>query len=493
MSEKKIAVAYVRVSSAGQVDNTSIDDQIGKIEEWATKENYDVVVFEEAGESGGGIEKRDKYKEMLDYMADKKNKVSTCVVYKSDRIHRNLKNLLIFIEDFLEPKRIKFLSLTEQFDTSSMQGKLFFQMVGAFAEYEKNQIGARTRGGKVSKLNASKYSGGMLPYGYSSIDGDICIDQAEMKTVKKIFSLYSQGYTYRKIAKYLDDQGYLTRKQIKFNEMSDKDLQKEIQKRKSKGKELKFPKGWHDNAIRQILNNYLYVDGISTYVDKKVFYDSNGNRLSDDEIEALRKKDPTITEEGKVHKLEKIFEPFISPYLWKKKMKRDEELEELNYMKRGHKRVVAYMNDLGKRPKETYTKKEQRIVIDLLCETNKYTITKVFEDNGNTDTTDRPGYQSMLSFISNKNNNIKKVIVFHHEYLFENELNLLHLYDEILPEYNVDLITINSENDEDFIQAVEYARKKVGSIAKTEKEEHEQETTKSMEHLKSLVSPKRKQ
>jgi site-specific DNA recombinase len=106
----KKVVAYARVSSESQIDNTSIEEQIKKIEAYCLSQDLELVkVFVDEGLSGSNTE-RESYNQMIEYITNKENEISGVVVLKADRIHRRLKNLLIMIEDVLEPNGIALLA-----------------------------------------------------------------------------------------------------------------------------------------------------------------------------------------------------------------------------------------------------------------------------------------------------------------------------------------------------------------------------------------------
>ncbi|MGL5714646.1 MAG: recombinase family protein [Paraclostridium sp.] len=197
----KRVVAYVRVSSASQIDNTSIDLQIEKIQLHCKLHDIEIVqIFKDEGLSAKSIE-RQAYNDMIEFIKNKDNAIDSVIAYKSDRVHRSLKNLLIFIEDVLNPLKIGFLSVTEQFDTSSPQGMLFLQMLGSFSEFERKIINERTKSGRVKKGKDELYAGGRVPFGYKLIDNDtLVINQEEAQIVKEIFKLRCKGKSYNYIA-----------------------------------------------------------------------------------------------------------------------------------------------------------------------------------------------------------------------------------------------------------------------------------------------------
>ncbi|MEA4827521.1 MAG: recombinase family protein [Clostridium sp.] len=207
----KKAVGYVRVSSEGQIDNTSIGEQTEKIKLYCQLHNVELIkIFNDKGETGSKVDKRKGYNEMITYIQN--NNIDAIIVNKIDRIHRSGKNLLIMVEDMLEPLNVAFISITEQFDTSSPQGKLFLTMLGGFAEFERSTINARTKSGRVATAKKGKFAGGKIPFGYILIDSNnfiLEIDEEKANIVKNIFEMRSGKYSLQRIADELNNKGML--------------------------------------------------------------------------------------------------------------------------------------------------------------------------------------------------------------------------------------------------------------------------------------------
>ncbi len=198
----KKAVAYLRISSASQIDNTSIEMQEEKIRQYCTL--YDVKldkIFIDEGLSAKNTDKRTSYNEMIDYISNDENNIDMLIVYKADRVHRSLKNLMIMIE-YLQEIKVSFLSITEQFDTNTAQGLLFLQMLGSFSEFERKLIAERTHSGRIAKGTKELYSGGRVPFGYDLVNNDILkINDKEAVIVKDIFKMRCKGKTTVEIGK----------------------------------------------------------------------------------------------------------------------------------------------------------------------------------------------------------------------------------------------------------------------------------------------------
>ncbi|SPK73203.1 Resolvase domain protein [Cupriavidus taiwanensis] len=125
-------VGYARVSTQEQEFHSQID---------ALRTAGVDFLFSEK-KSGGSTNKRPE----LELMLSRLRPGDTVVVYKLDRIARSLKDLLIIIER-IEAAGAEFRSLTEHLDTRSPAGKMIFQIIGAFAEFERELIRERTRAG----------------------------------------------------------------------------------------------------------------------------------------------------------------------------------------------------------------------------------------------------------------------------------------------------------------------------------------------------------
>jgi len=215
----KQAVVYLRVSSQTQIENTSLDNQLSKIQGYCKAYDYSIAkVYKDNGISGKAIDHRQQYNNMLEFI--KSNNIDALIVFKSDRIHRKLKNLLIMIEDILEPANTSFVSITEQFDTSTSQGKLFLQMIGSFGEFEGSLINERTRDGRLKTATENKHAGGEVPYGYEKIKGVIKIDPGTAEIVQTIYSLYNSKKSLGTIKMELDLRGCTTKRGKSFSRPS---------------------------------------------------------------------------------------------------------------------------------------------------------------------------------------------------------------------------------------------------------------------------------
>jgi len=143
------AAIYARVST----DEQNTDNQVALCREYCNRVGVDVFsVYADDGYSGAKAS-RPAFDELLRDM--RALKFDAIVVVKMDRIGRSLHHLLSLFDE-LNKKKITFIAVTQNIDTSTAAGQLQIQIMGAFAEYERNIIRERTKEGLVGKVNVGK-------------------------------------------------------------------------------------------------------------------------------------------------------------------------------------------------------------------------------------------------------------------------------------------------------------------------------------------------
>lgn len=132
-------IGYARVSSRDQ----DLEVQISEIKKYCDYRNFELVKLYTDKASGKDIN-RDGFTEMMHVLHKKTFDADGVVVLKIDRVGRNLKNLIDILED-LKQNQIQFISIQDNIDTTTALGKLMYQIIGAFAEYDRTQINEKTR------------------------------------------------------------------------------------------------------------------------------------------------------------------------------------------------------------------------------------------------------------------------------------------------------------------------------------------------------------
>lgn len=194
MSENKpLAAIYVRVSTQEQAQQGfSLNAQQEALENYAKALGYDLYrIYRDEGKSAKDMTHRPHMMQMLKDAQDKK--FSAIFIYKLDRFSRSIKDLILTI-DKLKDWGIDFVSLQDRIETTSASGKLMFHIIGAFAEFERNIIGDRTKFGMQRKAK----EGGFItraPKGYNLVNKNLVLNEQEAEKVKNIFKEFSESDT----------------------------------------------------------------------------------------------------------------------------------------------------------------------------------------------------------------------------------------------------------------------------------------------------------
>jgi DNA invertase Pin-like site-specific DNA recombinase len=145
-------VGYCRVSTKDQ-DLTIQMEAIKRLCEYRKFNLLDIYMDKASGKN---VE-REYFQKMLAALKNNTKGIEGIVIYKLDRIGRSIRNLLDII-DFLNKADIQLITVTENIDTTTAQGRLFFSISAAFAEYERELINERSQAGiKRARENHVKF------------------------------------------------------------------------------------------------------------------------------------------------------------------------------------------------------------------------------------------------------------------------------------------------------------------------------------------------
>ena len=204
MPVKGNAIAIYSRKSKFTGKGESIGNQIEMCKEYIEmhfgREALDrVEVFEDEGFSGGNLNRPD-FKRMMS--AVKKHKFSMIVVYRLDRISRNISDFAGLIEE-LDRLGVAFVSLREQFDTNSPMGRAMMYITSVFSQLERETIAERIRDNMHELAKTGRWLGGNTPTGYESeavssvtIDGKtkrcfkLKLIPEEAELIRKIYDTY---------------------------------------------------------------------------------------------------------------------------------------------------------------------------------------------------------------------------------------------------------------------------------------------------------------
>ena len=180
---------YTRVSTEHGLEQefNSLDNQREASEAYVKSQDHEGwklirTRYDDGGYSGGSME-RPALKRLLDDV--RARRIDVIVVYKVDRLTRSLADFAKLVELF-DAHSVSFVSVTQQFNTTTSMGRLTLNVLLSFAQFEREVTGERIR----DKIGASKrkglWVGGMVPLGYVSRDKKLFIDEEEAERVRTI-------------------------------------------------------------------------------------------------------------------------------------------------------------------------------------------------------------------------------------------------------------------------------------------------------------------
>jgi DNA invertase Pin-like site-specific DNA recombinase len=142
--------------------------------------------YDDGGFSGGSTDRPALQRLLADIAA---HKINIVVVYKVDRLTRSLADFAKLVELF-DAHGVSFVSVTQQFNTTTSMGRLTLNVLLSFAQFEREVTSERIR----DKIGASKRKGvgGVVPLGYQAKDRKITVVEDEAKTVRHIFRRYAR-------------------------------------------------------------------------------------------------------------------------------------------------------------------------------------------------------------------------------------------------------------------------------------------------------------
>ncbi len=213
----KNAVLYTRVSTDERLgqDFNSLDHQREAGELYVKSQAHTGWTllsdrYDDGGFTGANID-RPALKRLLSEIEAKR--VQIVVVYKIDRLSRSLLDFAKLL-DFFDQHGVSFVSVTQQFDTSTPMGRLMLHVLLSFAQFEREIISERTRDKIAATRRKGKWSGGMplLGYDVSAEGSKLIVNRDEATRVQAIFNLYLEHRSLLAVVQELDRRGWLNKR-----------------------------------------------------------------------------------------------------------------------------------------------------------------------------------------------------------------------------------------------------------------------------------------
>ena len=208
---------YTRKSSEEglEQDFNSLDAQRESCEAFILSQKHEgwvalTEMYDDGGISGGTLERPALKRILADIEA---YRIDTVVVYKVDRLTRSLGDFAKIVEIF-DRRNVSFVSVTQQFNTTTSMGRLTLNMLLSFAQFEREVTGERIRDKIAASKKKGMWMGGNVPLGYVVKERKLLIDQAEAKTVRHIFRRYAALGSVWALKEELDRDGIVSKVRV---------------------------------------------------------------------------------------------------------------------------------------------------------------------------------------------------------------------------------------------------------------------------------------
>jgi site-specific DNA recombinase len=166
--------------------------------------------YDDGGYSGGSMERPGLTRLLQDIDA---GRIDTIVVYKVDRLTRSLADFAKMIERF-DVGGVSFVSVTQQFNTTTSMGRLTLNILLSFAQFERELTGERIRDKIAASKRRGMWMGGTIPLGYDLQDRKLIVNPKEADLVREIFRLYLELGCVAKLKTHLDRENMTSKVRI---------------------------------------------------------------------------------------------------------------------------------------------------------------------------------------------------------------------------------------------------------------------------------------
>ena len=164
-------------------------------------------LYDDGGFSGATIA-RPAFQRLLTDVAA--GNIDVVVVYKVDRLTRSLSDFAKIV-DIFDKRSVSFVSVTQQFNTTSSMGRLTLNILLSFAQFEREVTGERIRDKIAASKKRGMWMGGLPSLGYDVKERKLVVNEAEAETVRHIFHRYAELKSVQLLKTELDASGIVSK------------------------------------------------------------------------------------------------------------------------------------------------------------------------------------------------------------------------------------------------------------------------------------------
>jgi DNA invertase Pin-like site-specific DNA recombinase len=201
-SEEGLEQAFNSLDAQREAGEAYIHSQ--KHEGWTLLSNR----YDDGGISGGTMERTGLQQLLADVKA---NRIDVVVVYKVDRLSRSLGDFAQII-DLFDTHGVSFVSVTQQFNTTSSMGRLTLNILLSFAQFEREVTGERIRDKIALSKKKGMWMGGHVPLGYDVASRKLVLNEPEALLVRRIFKRFIRLGPTTLLCKELNEQGFRSKR-----------------------------------------------------------------------------------------------------------------------------------------------------------------------------------------------------------------------------------------------------------------------------------------
>ena len=201
---------WIRVSTEDQAKSESPEHHEERARAYAKSRGWEVrELYNLAGQSGKAVMQNPEARRMMKDI--ERGHINGLIFSKLARLSRNRRELEEF-SDFFKKHDADLISLSEAIDTSTAGGRMFFHLLGVFAQWEREEITERVNASVLTRAKLGKSINGTSPYGYVWKDRKLVIKPEEAAIRRKAYELFLKYRRKGQVAKELNAAGYRTRK-----------------------------------------------------------------------------------------------------------------------------------------------------------------------------------------------------------------------------------------------------------------------------------------